>query len=103
MDPFAAVWRQLRFPETHPAVGTILGGDDGSVWVGSATRYTEDRWWARFDREGRLLGTLRTPGRAGVVRFTGDHVILSRHDPDTETFTLFVHRIEPVPPGKGGG
>ena len=93
---FEEAFDKLTHPPTMPAYGRIAAEPDGTVWVmnyapqGSAT----EQRWARFDPSGRLLGTLRIPDRHNVVRFSRGHVILRVRNSDTETTTVYVHRIE---------
>jgi hypothetical protein len=97
---FTKALDQVRFPSTMPAYGALETEPDGTVWMRSYSRTTPpDYWWARFDRSGKLLGTLRLPPDRSLVRFTNGHVLLSRRDAD-DAVVLYVHRIEPIPRGE---
>ena len=99
----ASLQRQLdavKLPTTMPAFGGMEVEPDGTVWLRNYA-YDKDTipdpvLWARFDPAGRLVGMLETPAGHRVVRFTREHVILTRYDPDTEATTLFVHRVERI-------
>jgi hypothetical protein len=75
---YARQFDALVHPETMPAFGRIAAEESGDVWV---QRYEPDaqelpEWWARFDRSGRLLGTLAIPEGFSVIGFSRGHVIL---------------------------
>lgn len=64
---------QIPFPETLPAHGRMLAGDDGSLWV---VRYLPPGGgapqWDVFDRDGRWLGTLRMPEGFRLQQVVGE-------------------------------
>jgi hypothetical protein len=86
-------------PKTQPAFLGVELERDGTVWIGGYLRTdppASQRWWARFDPAGKLLGTMTIPDSVNVVRFSRGYALLSRFDPDTEGSYLSVHRIEAV-------
>ena len=91
-----AAWGKYRIPATAPVYHALLTEDDGTVWIGSRAPSGSENRWARFDRSGKLIGTVRTPGGARVVRFLGPYAILARYDRETQTQTIAVHRIERI-------
>ncbi len=64
-DRYAQRLRDMPRAATMPALGAVLGADDGTLWV-SAYRYAGDPEppaWSVFDPEGRWLGDVAFPER----------------------------------------
>ncbi len=103
---FEAAWEKLELPATLPAFSRILADEEGNVWVRnySPPRLLPDslqgragttgEWWARFDREGKLLGTIRIPDWHSVIGFSRGHVILRNIEPVDGFTWVTVHRME---------
>ena len=91
---FRRVAGQAKIPATHPALSAIRAERDGTVWVRSysKTDTANEYWWARYDREGHLTGTLKLPADRGLVQFTNGHVILRETDP-LGAVILHVHKV----------
>ena len=49
----------ITFPETHPPVGRILAGSDGSIWLLRETWPRATTVWEIYDEQGSLLGRVR--------------------------------------------
>lgn len=49
----------ISFPETHPPVGRILAGSDGSIWLLRETWPHPTNVWEIYDEQGTLLGGVR--------------------------------------------
>jgi hypothetical protein len=82
------------FPSSEPAYTTILAEEDGTVWVRRyESEFRESDWWVRFDRSGRMTGTLKTPASHDVLRFTRGHVILAR---DNDSTGLSLLQVRPI-------
>jgi hypothetical protein len=87
----------LTLPQTIPAYHQLVAERDGTVWVrGFAGTSITPQWWARFDRTGKLLGTISIPDDRTVVRFTNGYVVLGHTDTSEGVVMLYVHRIEPI-------
>jgi hypothetical protein len=87
----------LPFPATMPAFGDVRADTYGNVWLRSYLNRDETAasyWWAKFDANGRLLGTLKPPANRTVRRFDGDFVFLTERDSTTDMTRLHVHRVE---------
>jgi hypothetical protein len=91
---YMAAYQRVTFPATQPAYFGLLTERDGAVWVRGFEYPITRQWWARFDRTGRLLGTLLIPPNRNVLRFTRGHVVLTHRDSNEGTTTVYVHRIE---------
>jgi hypothetical protein len=90
---------QLTLPKTLPAYGRILAERDGTVWVQGAEpppAGSARQWWARFDRTGRLLGTVIVPRDRVVRRFTNGYVVMTGYEEREGLTTIEVYRIEPA-------
>lgn len=48
----------ITFPETHPPVGKIVAGSDGSIWLRRETR-PRAATWEIYDEQGNLEGSVR--------------------------------------------
>jgi hypothetical protein len=99
MAVFASTWDRMGHPTTMPAFGRVSAENDGTVWI-QQHRLASDSTpesWARFDRVGRLLGTVRIPAGMRVLRFTRGHVILRSPEDNDGFVELHVHRVEPAP------
>ncbi len=49
----------ITFPETHPPVGRILAGSDGSIWLLRETWPRATNLWEIYDEQGHLEGSVR--------------------------------------------
>lgn len=86
--PPAAVDQLLQdasFADHYPAIGQILGGPDGTLWVQrvrTADQFTESEElnlqdlgadeWEVFDDQGRYLGVLTLPEKFAPMHIVGD-------------------------------
>jgi hypothetical protein len=102
---FVEAWQRLELPNSLPAFSRMLADEDGNVWLRNyepetirpdsvlERTGTTGEWWARFDRNGTLTGTLRIPDWHSVVTFSRGNVIL-RHIEQEDGFTwVSVHRV----------
>jgi hypothetical protein len=91
-------YEQHPFRPTMPTYARLMGEEDGTVWVERYQPPATERpqWWARFDAEGHLTGTLSIPDSVTVMRFTRGHVILREPVGELGFVALRVHAIEPV-------
>ena len=70
----------MKLPETMPAYGSIIVGDDGSLWAENFTISDEQSSWAVFRPDGRYLGDVATPADTRVVQVGDGFVLLIRED-----------------------
>jgi len=70
------LWRnllaQVALPQTKPAYGRVLIGDDGTLWV---AEFDDERSWSVFDAEGRFLGVVRVPEEGRVAQIGRDYIL----------------------------
>ncbi len=75
----AAALANVKVPATMPAHGGILPDGNGVVWVSNhRAPLSKEAWWARFDSEGHLSGTLELPPEWRVIRFSGEYAIVAK-------------------------
>jgi hypothetical protein len=61
----ASAWRNATLPDHYPAAGYVVGGRDGTTWVG--LRVTKDgRPWRVLDAKGRVIGSLTVPSNVAI-------------------------------------
>ena len=79
--------------ELFPAIGSIMIGRDGRIWVAQYDRPREDRGWLAFEPDGRFLCHLpaRVPG--SVREFGADYVLLQRES-ELGVQSVHLHRLE---------
>jgi len=66
----------VPFPKTMPAYGNIIVDVEGNLWVEEYRRPWEDQpRWTVFNREGGLLGVVRTPPRLEIYQIGSDYVL----------------------------
>ena len=89
--------RATEFASTHPVHGRFLGDEAGNLWV---ERYQSDpiadsgeREWDIFDAEGRLTGSLATPGGFRIT-YIGTRSILGVHADSLGIETVRMYRLD---------
>ena len=76
-----AILDTLTLPKTLPSYDRLFVEEDGTVWL-SDLRDGDSlpSSWARFDRKGKLLGTLAIPANLTTFRFSRGHAIVALKD-----------------------
>ncbi|MDE2752199.1 MAG: hypothetical protein OXI83_06450 [Gemmatimonadota bacterium] len=79
--------------ELFPAIGSIMIGRDGRIWIAQYDRPREDLGWLAFEPDGRFLCHLpaRIPG--SVREFGADYVLLQRES-ELGVQSVHLHRLE---------
>lgn len=82
---------ELAVPDSRPAYGRLLVGEDGSIWAGEHTRYPAvPRTWTVFSSDGRLLGEVVMPERFNLLQIGNDFVLgIALDDLDVEHVRLY--------------
>lgn len=89
--------RATEFASTHPLHGRFLFDEAGNLWV---ERYSSDliadsgaREWDIFDPEGRLTGSLTTPGGFRIT-YIGTRSVLGVHADSLGIETVRMYRLD---------
>ena len=82
-EPRMAVAADVPLVESFPAYSRLRGDALGNLWVGEfklpGAQY-EGTLWTAFDREGRVLGFVATPGGLGILEIGEDYILGSTTD-----------------------
>jgi hypothetical protein len=81
----------LPFPETRPALGTLLPDRGGNLWVGDWVLFPETpKEWKVFDPAGRWLGVVEVPIRFFPYEIGEDWVLgVERDELDVEYVVVY--------------
>jgi hypothetical protein len=82
---------KVVFPASHAAFGRVLVDDARRIWVQAAPAPGEDPYWALFDRDGRLLGTVAIAADQRIAWIGADQIAFSKSDPRGIVFV--VHQL----------
>jgi hypothetical protein len=83
----------LRFPATQAAFGRVLVDDVHRLWVQATVRPGDSAYWAVFDRDGRLMGTVTIPGTYRVVWIGETMIGLQRQIGPGHATEVVVYRL----------
>ena len=82
-EPRMAVAADAPLVESFPAYSRLRGDALGHLWVGEfklPDAQYEGTLWTVFDREGRVLGFVATPGGLGIFEIGADYILGSTTD-----------------------
>ena len=88
---FEALMNEMPIPDHMPAYGSMRVDALGHLWVQEyAGPRLRDPGWTIFDRDGHVLGTLRTPDRMQILEIGGDYILGRKSDAlDVESIQLW--------------
>jgi hypothetical protein len=88
------LYQDIPFPATLPAFDDLQVDPEGNLWVLEAGRPAdEQRRWAVFDPDGKLLGAIATPP-AVSIREVGRDYLLGTWSDDLDVEHVRVYRLD---------
>lgn len=93
-ERMVAAFDTLKFPRTLPAYDRMFLEEDGTVWLRDYLAADSlPHGWARFDRQGKLLGTMVLPRNLSPLRFSRGHAIVALRDTTLDFQRVMVYPI----------